>query len=91
MGLTGDRVHPTRTSLDRSPGPAQRLCQELVINIVEEAEGEMTVSGVADLLAVDPSVACRMVSDCISGGYLERMDSPYTYSTDTPPCLDKGY
>jgi DNA-binding MarR family transcriptional regulator len=51
----------------------------------------MTVGGVADLLAVDPSVASRMVSDCISGGYLERMASPYTYSTDTPPGLDKSY
>jgi DNA-binding MarR family transcriptional regulator len=60
-------VDPPVTRKDRS--------RELVINIVDEAEGEMTVGGIAEQLAVDPSVASKMVTDCINGGYLERRAS----------------
>lgn len=51
------------------------LTRNLVINLVDEAEGELTVGGVADRLGVDPSVASRMVSDCIKAGYVERRAS----------------
>ena len=44
----------------------------LVITVVEEADGEVTVGAVAEHLGVDASVASRMVSDCIVGGYLRR-------------------
>nr|AFD20765.1 RubM [Streptomyces rimofaciens] len=37
--------------------------------------GEITVGAVAQHLGVDPSVASRMVSDCISAGYLVRAAS----------------
>ncbi|WP_280673523.1 MarR family winged helix-turn-helix transcriptional regulator [Kitasatospora sp. MAA19] len=37
--------------------------------------GEITVGAVARHLGVDPSVASRMVSDCISAGYLIRAAS----------------
>lgn len=60
-------VDPPVTRKDRS--------RELVINIVDEAEGETTVGGIAEQLAVDPSVASKMVTDCIKGGYLERRAS----------------
>lgn len=51
------------------------LKRNLVLNIVDEAAeagAEMTVGGLADQLFVDSSVASRMVSDCISHGYLVR-------------------
>lgn len=59
-----------------SAGPSKKdLTRNLVINLVDEAEGELTVGGVADKLGVDPSVASRMVSDCIKAGYVERRAS----------------
>ncbi|GAB7184971.1 hypothetical protein ATKI12_4802 [Kitasatospora sp. Ki12] len=62
------------------------LSRTLVLRIVLEAEqgaeqgatanesaaGEITVGAVARHLGVDPSVASRMVSDCISAGHLVR-------------------
>ncbi|GIG62224.1 MarR family transcriptional regulator [Longispora fulva] len=60
-----------------NPVPAKDLSRTLVLTIVEEGdvEGEVTVGAVAASLAVDPSVASRMVSDCISAGYLVRAAS----------------
>ena len=40
-------------------------------------EREVTVGAVAEQLSVDPSVASRMVSDCITAGYLERAASQH--------------
>lgn len=57
------------------PVTRKDLTRNLVLNIVDEAEGEMTVGGLAEQLAVDNSVASRMVADCISAGYLARMAS----------------
>jgi DNA-binding MarR family transcriptional regulator len=57
--------------------PVERkdLSRNLIINIVDEADGEMTVGGVAEQLGIDPSAASRTVADLISHGYLERMAS----------------
>jgi DNA-binding MarR family transcriptional regulator len=54
------------------------LKRNLVLNTVDEAakaSTEMTIGGLADHLLVDPSGASRMVSDCISHGYLVRAAS----------------
>jgi DNA-binding MarR family transcriptional regulator len=55
------------------------MTRTLVLNIVQdgpEHEGqEITVGVVGERLAVDPSVASRMVSDCITAGYLIRAAS----------------
>jgi DNA-binding MarR family transcriptional regulator len=55
------------------------LTRTLVLNIVQDGpdqEGqEITVGVVGERLAVDPSVASRMVSDCITAGYLIRAAS----------------
>ena len=48
------------------------LTRNLIINLVDEATGEITVGAVADQLNVDPSVASRMVTDCIDSGYVRR-------------------
>ncbi|MCX5206490.1 MarR family winged helix-turn-helix transcriptional regulator [Streptomyces sp. NBC_00237] len=66
-----------------NPISAKDLSRTLVLNIVLEAEGsertedarEITVGGVAAHLGADPSVASRMVSDCIAAGYLIRAAS----------------
>lgn len=67
-----------RTSLLEVENPisAKDLSRTLVLNHVLEAtqdpDREITVGGVAELLAVDPSVASRMVTDNIKAGYLIR-------------------
>ncbi|MDH6113763.1 DNA-binding MarR family transcriptional regulator [Kitasatospora sp. MAP12-15] len=55
------------------------LTRTLVLNIVQEGAAqdgqEITVGVIGERLAVDPSVASRMVSDCISAGCLLRVAS----------------
>ncbi|MCM2387222.1 MarR family winged helix-turn-helix transcriptional regulator [Streptomyces albipurpureus] len=55
------------------------MTRTLVLNIVQDGPDgngqEITVGVVGERLAVDPSVASRMVSDCISAGYLVRAAS----------------
>lgn len=81
-----DAVGPAFGKLRRSsllevenPISQKDLSRTLVLNIVLEAEQgdgrEITVGAVAEYLAVDPSVASRMVSDSISAGYLVRAAS----------------
>ncbi|MFI6324862.1 MarR family winged helix-turn-helix transcriptional regulator [Nonomuraea sp. NPDC050556] len=67
-----------RTSLLEVENPisAKDLSRTLVLNhVLEHADRELTVGGVAELLGVDPSVASRMVSDNIKAGYLVRAAS----------------
>ncbi|MFE2326754.1 MarR family winged helix-turn-helix transcriptional regulator [Streptomyces sp. NPDC059385] len=67
-----------------NPISPKDLSRTLVLNVVLEVGGaggegrearEVTVGGVAEHLGADPSVASRMVSDCISAGYLIRAAS----------------
>ncbi|MFJ9079890.1 MarR family winged helix-turn-helix transcriptional regulator [Streptomyces sp. NPDC102278] len=78
-----DAVGPAFSKLRRTsllevenPVSAKDLSRTLVLNHVMEATRdpgqEITVGGVAELLAVDPSVASRMVTDNIKAGYLVR-------------------
>ncbi|KAA2267019.1 winged helix-turn-helix transcriptional regulator [Solihabitans fulvus] len=70
-----------RTSLLEVENPisAKDLSRTLVLNHVMEGtrdtDREITVGAIAELLAVDPSVASRMVSDNIKAGYLIRAAS----------------
>ncbi|MBT2382406.1 MarR family winged helix-turn-helix transcriptional regulator [Streptomyces sp. ISL-11] len=72
-----------RTSLLEVENPISQkdLSRTLILNIILEAERdgarEVTVGAVAEHLGVDPSVASRMVSDCISAGYLIRAASQH--------------
>ncbi|WP_051813827.1 MarR family winged helix-turn-helix transcriptional regulator [Streptomyces sp. NRRL S-340] len=71
------RRRTMQAPVDPPAGPKD-LKRNLVLNIVDEAAEaatEMTVGGIAEHLLVDPSVASRMVSDCISHGYLVRAAS----------------
>ena len=51
------------------------LSRNLVINIVDESDGETTVGTVAQQLGIDASAASRMVADLIAHGHLERFAS----------------
>jgi DNA-binding MarR family transcriptional regulator len=66
-----------RTALVEVEPPVARkdLTRNLVINIVDEAEGEATVGGIAFQLSIDASVASRMVTDCVKAGLLLRTAS----------------
>ncbi|MDP9842441.1 MarR family winged helix-turn-helix transcriptional regulator [Streptosporangium lutulentum] len=70
-----------RTSLLEVENPisAKDLSRTLVLNIVlehtQDSGKEITVGAVAEFLAVDPSVASRMVTDNIKAGYLIRAAS----------------
>ena len=76
VGTAFSRLRRRTQQVDVDPPVSRKdLPRNLVINIVEEADGEVTVGGLAEQLAVDPSVASRMVSDCVSNGYLERAAS----------------
>ncbi len=57
------------------PMERKDLSRNLVINIVDEADGQATVGSVAEQLGVDPSAASRMVSELISPGFVERLAS----------------
>ncbi|MCZ4119523.1 MarR family winged helix-turn-helix transcriptional regulator [Streptomyces sp. H39-S7] len=70
-----------RTALLDVENPVSRkdMTRTLVLALVEDPADvpgqETTVGVVAERLAVDPSVASRMVSDCITSGYLVRAAS----------------
>lgn len=57
------------------PVDRKDLSRNLVINIVDENDGETTVGSVAEQLGIDPSAASRLVADLISHGQLERLAS----------------
>lgn len=58
------------------PISAKDLSRTLVLAVVDEhtrdSDREITIGAVAELLAVDPSVASRMVTASIEAGYLRR-------------------
>jgi DNA-binding MarR family transcriptional regulator len=73
-----DAVGPAFSKLRRSvlldvPNPvsAKDLSRTPVLDLVARG-GEITVGSVARHLGIDPSVASRMVADCIAAGYLSR-------------------
>ena len=71
-----DGIGPAFSRLRRhAPVGRKDFSRNLVLNVVADGTGEMTVGAVAEELKVDPSVASRMVSDCIEQGYLLRAAS----------------
>jgi DNA-binding MarR family transcriptional regulator len=69
-------IGPAFSRLRRhAPVGRKDFSRQLVLNIVAEGTDEITVGAVADQIKVDPSVASRMVTDCITSGYLRRTAS----------------
>ena len=76
VGAAFSRLRRRTTQVAVDPAPSRKdLSRNLVLNVVDEADDEMTVGGLADQLGIDPSAASRAVSDCITAGYLERRAS----------------
>jgi hypothetical protein len=59
----------------RTSGGRGDLTRNLVLNLVPEAPGEMTVGGVAAEMGVTQPVASRTVAACIADGLLRRTAS----------------
>ncbi|MEU7365934.1 MarR family winged helix-turn-helix transcriptional regulator [Streptomyces hygroscopicus] len=59
----------------RSPAGRRDLTRNLVLNVVADAPGEMTVGGIAPEMGVTQSVASRTVAACIADGLLRRTAS----------------
>lgn len=71
-----DGIGPALSRLRRRvPATRKELSRNLVLNVVAEAAGEITVGAVARELGIDQSVASRMITDCIGHGYLRRAAS----------------
>jgi DNA-binding MarR family transcriptional regulator len=77
VGAAFSRLRRSVVNNVKDPLPRKDLSRTLVLNLVAEQPGEMTVGAVADELSVDPSVASRMVTDCITVGYLSRAASAH--------------
>ena len=88
FGQLRRRTHLVATV--QPPANRKDLSRNLVINIVDEGNGETTVGGVAQQLGVDPSAASRMVSDLISLGFLERRASKHDGRRTVPQLTPGG-
>lgn len=71
-----DQVGPALSRLRRRTSGARRdLARNLVLNLVSEAPGEVTVGGIAAEMGVTQPVASRTIAACIAEGVLRRTAS----------------
>lgn len=76
VGIAFSRLRRRTTQVQVDPPVTPKdLTRNLVINLVDESGGSLTVGDVADVLGVSPSVGSRMVSDCIDAGLVVRVAS----------------
>jgi DNA-binding MarR family transcriptional regulator len=71
-----DQIGPALSRLRRrTPAAGRDLSRNLVLNVVADAPGEMTVGGLAAEMGVAQPVASRTVAACIADGLLRRAAS----------------
>ena len=71
-----DQIGPALSRLRRrAPASGRDLSRNLVLNVVADAPGEMTVGGLAAEMGVAQPVASRTVAACIADGLLRRAAS----------------
>ena len=71
-----DQIGPALSRLRRrTPATGRDLSRNLVLNVVADAPGEMTVGGLAAEMGVAQPVASRTVAACITEGFLRRAAS----------------
>ncbi|MEU8633614.1 MarR family winged helix-turn-helix transcriptional regulator [Amycolatopsis sp. NPDC048633] len=71
-----DQIGPALSRLRRrTPASGRDLSRNLVLNVVADAPGEMTVGGLAAEMGVAQPVASRTVAACIAEGLLRRAAS----------------
>ncbi|MEV7043646.1 MarR family winged helix-turn-helix transcriptional regulator [Amycolatopsis sp. NPDC051061] len=71
-----DQIGPALSRLRRRiPASSRDVSRNLVLNVVADAPGEMTVGGLAAEMGVAQPVASRTVAACIADGLLRRAAS----------------
>ena len=71
-----DQIGPALSRLRRrAPASSKDLSRNLVLNVIADAPGEMTVGGLAAEMGVTQPVASRTVAACITDGLLRRAAS----------------
>ncbi|WIX93224.1 MarR family winged helix-turn-helix transcriptional regulator [Amycolatopsis sp. DG1A-15b] len=71
-----DQIGPALSRLRRrTPATSRDVSRNLVLNVVADAPGEMTVGGLAAEMGVVQPVASRTVAACIADGLLRRAAS----------------
>ncbi|OON76196.1 MarR family winged helix-turn-helix transcriptional regulator [Streptomyces tsukubensis] len=74
--LALDQIGPALSRLRRrAPASSKDLSRNLVLNVIADAPGEMTVGGLAAEMGVAQPVASRTVAACIEEGLLCRAAS----------------
>ncbi|WP_031091764.1 MarR family winged helix-turn-helix transcriptional regulator [Streptomyces sp. NRRL S-15] len=74
--LALDQIGPALSRLRRrAPASSKDLSRNLVLNVIADAPGEMTVGGLAAEMGVAQPVASRTVAACITDGLLRRSAS----------------
>ncbi|MEV6647775.1 MarR family winged helix-turn-helix transcriptional regulator [Amycolatopsis sp. NPDC051371] len=71
-----DQIGPALSRLRRrTPATSRDMSRNLVLNVVADAPGELTVGGLAAEMGVVQPVASRTVAACIADGLLRRAAS----------------
>ncbi|THF68544.1 winged helix-turn-helix transcriptional regulator [Deinococcus sp. Arct2-2] len=92
VGAAFSRLRRRTTQVPVNPPVSRKdLSRNLVINLVDDAGGTLTVSRLAEQLSIDVSVASRMVSDGISNGYLMRLASQHDGRQSVIQLTPDGY
>ncbi|MFI0235709.1 MarR family winged helix-turn-helix transcriptional regulator [Streptomyces sp. NPDC016845] len=74
--LALDQIGPALSRLRRrAPASSKDLSRNLVLNVIADAPGEVTVGGLAAEMGVAQPVASRTVAACIEEGLLRRAAS----------------
>jgi DNA-binding MarR family transcriptional regulator len=70
-----DQVGPALQGLRSSATDARRVLRNLMLNVIANAPGEITVGGVAEAMGVFQPVASRTIAACVDSGLLRRVAS----------------
>ncbi|MFF5924091.1 MarR family winged helix-turn-helix transcriptional regulator [Streptomyces flavochromogenes] len=86
-----DNVGPALSRLRRQVGSGRGdLTRNIVLNVVGDAAGRITVGGVADKMGVAQPVASRAVAACIAEGLLRRVASQQDGRSSRLELTDEG-
>ncbi|MFI8343328.1 MarR family winged helix-turn-helix transcriptional regulator [Streptomyces sp. NPDC085639] len=86
-----DNVGPALSRLRRKVGSGRGdLTRNIVLNVVGDAAGRITVGGVADEMGVAQPVASRAIAACIAEGLLRRVASQQDGRSNRLELTDEG-
>ncbi|MET7757978.1 MarR family winged helix-turn-helix transcriptional regulator [Streptomyces sp. NPDC005389] len=86
-----DNVGPALSRLRRQVGSGRGdLTRNIVLNVVGDAAGRITVGGVADKMGVAQPVASRAIAACIAEGLLRRVASQQDGRSSRLELTDEG-